>query len=147
MYPAREDRDRQQRAEDHQHRPLDELHPRCADHAGRHDDHDYDAADDGDADLVTPAQQRLDDRTRADHLRHQIKEAHDQRADASGQRNALALEAAVERIRERELPQPLDGLGDHEQRDHPPGQVSDRVEESVVAVKRDESADPQERRG
>src|SRR5205085_726435 len=53
----------------------------------------------------------------------------------------------VERVGEGVLTQPLDRLGDDEQRDDPPGQVPDAVEETVVPVERDHPADAQKRRG
>ena len=78
---ALEDHHRQHRPEDHQQRPLDELHVGRRDHARGDDDQDHDRPDDQHAGPVREPEQRLDQRAGADHLRDQVEDAHDQRAD------------------------------------------------------------------
>ena len=81
---ARENRHDQHRAEQDEHRSLDELHPGRRDHAGRDDDEHHDDADDQHADACpygSESEQRLHQRSGADHLRNQIEQADDQRAD------------------------------------------------------------------
>src|SRR6185436_1656149 len=52
-----------------------------------------------------------------------------------------AVELRIQRIGERVLPQPLDRLGDDEQRDDPTSEIADRVEKSIVPIERDHPAD------
>ena len=65
---------------------------------------------------------------------------------AGGELDAARVELAVERVGERVTAQPLDRLGDDEQRHDPAGQVADRVQKAVVAVEGDHPADAEERR-
>ena len=57
------------------------------------------------------------------------------------------LKSVVQGVGEGESAQPLERLGDHEQRHDPAGEVADRVEKTVVAVEGDHPADAQERCG
>ena len=88
--------------------------------------------------MMTPqcmrqAQQRLDQHAGADHLRDQVADRDDQRADGGGQLDAARVVLGVDGVGEGVLAQPLHRLGHHEQRHDPAGQVADRVEEAVVA--------------
>src|SRR2546425_24299 len=78
------------------------------------------------------------------HLRDQIEQADQQRADRRGQLDAAGVELAVQRISEGVLAQPLDRFGDDEQRHDPAGEVADAVKKSVVAEERDHPADAEE---
>ena len=49
------------------------------------------------------SQQRLDQRPGPDHLRDQVEQADDQRADRGRQLDPAAVELAVQRVGEREL--------------------------------------------
>ena len=144
--PAAQDQDRQHEAEQHQERALDELHPGRRHHAGGDDDGGDDDADQQHADDVRQAEQRRDQRAGADHLRNQVEEADDQRADGGRQLDAARVVAAVEGVGEGEAPHPLQRLGDDEERDDPAGEVADRIQEAVVAVEGDHPADAEERR-
>ena len=133
-------------AEQHQERALDELHPGRRHHAGGDDDGGDDDADEQHADDVRQAEQRRDQRAGADHLRNQVEEADDQRADGRRQLDAARVVAAVEGVGEGEAAHPLQRLGDDEERDDPAGEVADRIQEAVVAVEGDHPADAEERR-
>ena len=65
--------DRQNEAEQHQQRALEELHIGGRDHAGGDDDDDHGRADDDHAPVMFQPQQRLDQRPRADHLRNEVE--------------------------------------------------------------------------
>src|SRR5690606_40443337 len=60
--------------------------------------------------------------------------------------DAARIELAVQGVREGEPAQPLHRLGDHEECHDPAGQVADRVQETVVAIKGDHPADAQDRK-
>ncbi len=144
--PPHADRDDEHEGEDDQQAALDELHVGRRGHAGGRDDRDHDRADHDDAPVVRDAEQRLDQHAGADHLRDQVADRDDQRADRGGQLDAARVELGVDRVGEGVLAQTLHRLGDDEQGDDPAGEVADRVEEAVVADRGDHAADAEERR-
>ena len=97
--------------------------------------------------VVGKPEQRLHQRAGADHLRNQVENADDERADGGGQLDAAAVELGVEGVGEGEFAQALERLGDDKQRDHPSAKKSDGIKKSVVPVKRDHPANAEKRRG
>lgn len=86
---AHADGDHQHGRERDQHARFDELDVRCRGHARTGHDDDYHRPDQDDPPVMSNAQQRLDQHPRAHHLRHQVADADDKRADASCQVNRL----------------------------------------------------------
>src|SRR5262249_24972755 len=82
----------------------------------------------------------------ADHLRNQVEDAHNESADRGRELDGPRAELAIESVREGVAAESLERLRDDEQGHDPAGEVSDRVEEPVVAEKGDHSADTEERR-
>jgi hypothetical protein len=79
-----------------------------------------------------------------DHLRDEVEERNDQRADGSSQLNGLGVEPRVQRISEGVAPEPFHGFGHDEQRHDPAGQVANRVQETVIAGGGDQTANAEE---
>ena len=134
----------QNSAEQDQQRSLDELHVGGAHHAGRGDDQRHDHTDQDDTGPVGKAEQRLDQGSRPHHLRNQVEDADDQRADPRRQGDRARLKLAVQRVGKRVLAESLQRLCDDKQRDDPARQKADRVQEPVIAVERDHPADAEE---
>ena len=105
--PAVENHDGQNRAEEDQQRPLDELHPGGGNHSCGHDDDRHDHADEQDARPVLPSQQRTDQQADEYHLRNQIEQAHEQRADRRAELDAARLKSIVQSVGKREPAQAL----------------------------------------
>ena len=91
------------------------------------------------------SQQGLDQHASPNHLWNQVEQADRQGADAGGKLDSPRTEFRVECVGKREFPQSLDRFGDDEQGNDPTSQVTDRVEESIVSMKGDHSADAEER--
>ncbi|CAI7636275.1 unnamed protein product, partial [Penicillium discolor] len=147
----REDPDRhRQGTADKEHR-LDDLHPGGALHAADEHVDDHEDADDGDDDRLSDApvdpQQQGHETTRTRHLREEVEEADRERGDRRRHPHRTLLQAEREHVRHRELAGVAHELGHEQQRDQPGDEESDRVEESVVPVDRDGTADAEERRG
>jgi hypothetical protein len=143
--------DRHHRGPDDEQRGLDDLHPGRAAHAadqhvGDHDDADH-RDDERLARLGRHVQEERDEPACARHLGEQVEERDDQRRGGRGRADGALPHPERQHVAHREATGVAQQLRDEQQGDEPRDQEADRVQEAVVAVKRDRTRDAEERGG
>jgi hypothetical protein len=125
--------DQCQRAAEQQHAGLDDLHPGRRDHAAEGDVDHHQDADDEDRDVVIETEEQLDQLPRADHLRDQVEDHHDQRRDRRHRPYLALVEPIRGDVGEGEAAEVAQPFGHQEQDDRPAGEEGHHVDVGVVA--------------
>ncbi len=146
----REHQDRDQDGAGHQQNGLDDLDPRRALHAAHGDVEDHQQADPDDRQCLERfrlhVEEQGDERAGTDHLREQVEDRDDHRGRCGRGAYGALPHAVGELVGHRVSAGVAQQLGDEQQGDQPSDEEADRVEESVVAVERDEARDAEEGR-
>ena len=122
------------RARDHQHHGLDDLHPGRGQHAAEDDVDDHEDAADQHGDREADARQRLDHGARADELGDEVDAGDQQRVDRGGDAHGPRLQAERQHVGDGELARVAHPLGqqvEHRQERQAGAEADDPAVEAV----------------
>ncbi|MNX82774.1 hypothetical protein D3C86_1145120 [compost metagenome] len=137
---------RQQRPAHQQQPGLDDLHPRGGDHAAEGDVDRHQQTHGNHRIVVWQTEQQLNQLPCPDHLHHQIKTHHRQRAEGRHRADTVLIEAKRSDVRDGYAPQIADALGEQKQQQRPGDKEADRVQHAIEAVEEDHAGNAQQRR-
>src|SRR5690606_10199272 len=130
---------------------FDDLDPGGAAHAADEHVEDHYNADGGDDGVLRgftfDTEQQVDEAARSGHLGQQVEEGHRQGGEGCGGADGPLPHAEGQHVTHGEFGGVPHQFGDEQQRYEPGDEESDRVQESVVAVDGDGTADAEEGRG
>ena len=141
---ARAHEDHQERRAAEEEHGLDDLDPGRGDHAAEEHVGDHQHADEDERGFEGEAEHQPEERPGADHLRDQVEEHRDERAEGGGGADRPRLQAVGHDVGEGVLAEVAQRLGDQEHDDRPADEPAHGVDQAVVALCRDDARDPEE---